>query len=53
MDDVPSRSTESRRSENENAARGIHDVATEFAAIWTLASVSSRTAARLSVLRPA
>lgn len=34
MDDVPSRPTDSSRTENEDAPRGIYDVATEFAVMY-------------------
>lgn len=34
MDDVPSRYTESSRTENEDAPRGIYDVTTDFAAMY-------------------
>jgi hypothetical protein len=34
MDDVPSRPTERSRPENDDAPRGIYDVATEFAVMY-------------------
>ena len=55
IDDVPSRSTERSRTENEDAARGIHDVATEFAAMrqpTRYAATSTYPAAVVGALSP-